>query len=334
VDVQQLTILPGRTVWSLSDRTALDGIDPWVDATPWWLVDLPEPSGSEQADGPSTPQDAAVTDRSASRSALVVATVVALLVSAAAGVALLAGARWFVVETPSMGTAAPVGTLVITTPAPAELHRGDVIAFTPPGMTRTYTHRVLSVAADGSLTTKGDINGAPDAWTVPHPAVIGKAAALLPGVGFVVRAIPVLVIGAVLVLLLTVPIRSRSHRAAGRVLGLHLVATGVLLWLHPLVQIVLIASEAAGDAVRASVVSTGLLPVRLVDAAGTVLARLSDGTPQVVLLPATAHAAGRIDAVPDLGWPLQLALVAVAVLPSVAVLVIGLPRDEPGTEAA
>ncbi len=228
-----------------------------------------------------------------------------------------------------MGTAAPVGTLVITTP-PGDLRVGDVIAFRPPGVPRSYTHRVVSVAADGSVRTKGDINGAPDAWSLPRSAVTGEAVALLPGIGFGVRGLPVLLAGALLVLLVTAPIRSRARRASTRVVGLHLVAAGVLLWLHPLVQIVLIASEAAGDAVRASVVSTGLLPIRLVDAAGTVLARLSDGTPQVVTLPASAQAAGRISAVPDLGWAMQLVLIAVAMLPSLVVLAVGLPRDEPG----
>jgi hypothetical protein len=155
--------------------------------------------------------------------------------------------------------------------------------------------------------------------------VIGRSVALLPGAGYAVRGLPPLAAGLLLLLLLTAPIRRRDRRASARVIGGHLVVTGVLLWLHPFVQLTLIGSERAGDAVRASVVSTGLLPVRLVDAAGAQLARLATGRPEVVDLPA---AAGRVLAVPDLTGPLQLALVALAVLPALAVLIVGLPAED------
>jgi len=239
--------------------------------------------------------------------------------------------RWFVVETPSMGTAAPVGALVLTRPAPADVQRGEVIAFTPPGGAHVYTHRVFEVEPDGGIRTKGDINGALDPWTVPHAAVLGRAVAVLPGAGYLVRGVPGLVAGGMLVWAATLLIRRRDQRAAARVIGLHLVATVVVLWLHPFVRVVLIATESAADSVRASMVSTGLLPVRLVDSAGTVLARLSAGHPEVVGLPAAASARSHVLAVPDLGPAMQGALIAVALLPALIVFLVGLPQREEAT---
>ncbi|WP_199706324.1 S26 family signal peptidase [Amnibacterium setariae] len=353
MDAEQLTLLPGRTVWTLRDEAAprdggvgrsgsglrvialpgrgttealvpesVEAVDPAPAALlqEWWRVD-----GAAADRTADTPEPAPARSRRATSTAVVarVAVAVAVLALALAGAGWLAGLRWFVVQTPSMGTAAPVGTLVVTAPVerPAV---GEVIAFTPPGAPRTYTHRVVAVDASG-IRTKGDINGAADPWTIRPDAVIGRAVALLPGAGYAVRGLPPLAAGLLLLLLLTAPIRRRDRRASARVIGGHLVVTGVLLWLHPFVQLTLIGSERAGDAVRASVVSTGLLPVRLVDAAGAELARLATGRPEVVDLPA---AAGRVLALPDLPGPLQLALAALAVLPALAVLVVGLPAED------
>lgn len=254
-----------------------------------------------------------------------VVTGVALGLLLVAGAAALSGTRWFVVETPSMGRAAPVGSLVVTRPDAGPV-QGDVIAFVAPGTGHVYTHRIQQVEADGSVRTKGDINGARDPWLVPRSAVLGRAAAILPGAGFAVRGLPVLVGGALLVQLVTLPIRRRDRRTSARILGLHLVATAVLLWVQPLIRVVLIASDPTADGVRASIVSTGLLPIRLVTSAGEVLAHLGDGMPRTVLLPAVG--ADRVMASPDLGPVGQALLIGIAVLPALLVLAVGLPRDE------
>jgi signal peptidase I len=309
MDVQQLTTLPARGSWSLREEGHLPPLEPW------WL-DAADDAPEERA----TPEAAG---RAPGRG-LVALAVAATIAFVLAGAALLAGFRWFVVETPSMGGAAPVGSLVVTRDV-AGVHRGEIVAFTPPGTARVYTHRVVEVAADGSFRTQGDINATPDPWTVRPAAVLGGAVAIVPAAGFAVRAVPPLVVGVLLVQLVTLPIRRRDRRAAARVLGWHLVATVVVLWLQPLVRVVLVAGEAATDGLKASVVSTGLLPVRLVTSAGDVLARLTDGVPRTVTMPTGV---ARLTAVPDLTPTAQAALVLLAVLPAIAVLLIGLPKDD------
>lgn len=330
MDVHELTFTPVATAWSLRET---QGILP--PAAPWWLEGVQDrpTAGIGRTGAAPSPHESGVAAHTSGVAPIVIAmtTAAAVLLATAAALALLSGMRWFVVETPSMGIAAPVGALVLTRPAPPQLHRGEVIAFTPPGMPRVYTHRVFSVALDGAVRTKGDINPVPDPWTVPHAAVLGRAVAVLPGAGYLVRGVPGLVAGGMLVWAATLLIRRRDQRAAARVIGLHLVATVVVLWLHPFVRVVLIATESAADTVRASMVSTGLLPVRLVDSAGTVLARLSAGHPEVVALPATASARSHVLAVPDLGPAMQGALIAAALLPALIVFLVGLPSREEAT---
>lgn len=325
MDAQQLTLTPVATAWSL--RGTPDLLPP---TDPWWLEGVQE-RAAEHAAGDrehATSPSGTAPRSSAVRVVARVASATTVVLVAAAAIGLLTGMRWFVVETPSMGTAAPVGALVVTAPAAGRLERGDIIAFLPPGDPHVYTHRVFAVAQDGAVRTKGDINGAPDPWTVPRTAALGRAIAVLPGAGYVVRGLPGLVAGGVLLWAVTLLIRRRDQRAAARVIGLHLVATVVVLWLHPFVRVVLIATKNAANGAQASMVSTGLLPVRLVDPAGTVLARLSTGRPELVPLPPSTGAAARVLAVPDLGPGLQALLIGVALLPALLVLLLGLPRPD------
>lgn len=322
MDVQQLTSpATGATAWSFRDQAAPAEFGPLPDAPPWWAESRSDPVTTSPVGGEGS------VSRSVSRVLVAAAAVAALVLCLEAVIALLSGMRWFVVQTPSMGTAAPVGSLVITRPASAEPQVGDVIAFVPPGAPRVYTHRVLAVAPDGSITTKGDINGAPDGWSIRPDKVLGEAVAIVPGAGYVLRGAPAFIVGALVLWAATLLIRRRDRRAAARIIGMHLVGTLVVLWLHPFVQVVLLATETAANGVRASIVSTGLLPVKLVDSAGAVLGRLTVGRPEVVTIPPASTMADRLVAMPDLTPLLQLLLVGIALVPAVVVLLVGLPRE-------
>ena len=128
--------------------------------------------------------------------------VLAVVVLGCIGVAawwVLSGGRWYIVRTPSMGTAAPVGTLLWVEPTAAkDLHVGDVVTFRPPGLGSTYSHRIYSITADGALHTKGDANAGPDTWTLRPSDVVGRVAARWWGIGWLIRATPVLAIGGLL----------------------------------------------------------------------------------------------------------------------------------------
>jgi signal peptidase I len=256
------------------------------------------------------------------------ATVLLALLVAATLLFQASGGRWFVVQTPSMGTTAPVGTLLLTTPVLLEdVQVGDVVSFTPSTTPdETYTHRVIAVDADG-LTTQGDINGAVDPWKTDQTHLIGEATTILPGFGWLAKGLPLFLAGTVIVMILTRLIGSPTHRASMRMLGTSLVAAFTVFLLKPFVGLVVLEAVTRGSDVEASIVSTGLLPIRVAAEGGTA-ATLAAG--EVGTITAPAGETGRfhdISSTLDLplwGWIVFGALCAA---PLLYTLIVGLPAE-------
>lgn len=174
------------------------------------------------------------------------------------------GGSWVRVETPSMGTAAPVGTLLWIKPvAFSSLQPGDLITFTPPGAHGvTYSHEIRAVHPDGTLATQGRIT-APDPWRIGPDDVVGKAVLRWPGVGWLVLAAPILVLGGGVIAFVVGRVRQRDARLPVAVIGGSLVIVVALLVHRPLTGAERISFVPDGTGARATYVSTGLLPVRL-----------------------------------------------------------------------
>lgn len=171
------------------------------------------------------------------------------------------GGTWVHVTSPSMGTTAPVGSLLWVGRAdPADLEPGAFITFRAPNG-GTYSHRVLARYDDGSLATKGDLPG-PDPWRIAPGDVVGEVRATWPGVGWLVVAAPVLLPGLGLVLLARALVRRERRLPVTMVLGAVLVAV-VLGTYQPLVGAEQVAFVPDATGARATYVGTGLLPVRL-----------------------------------------------------------------------
>jgi signal peptidase I len=256
------------------------------------------------------------------------ATVLLTLLVAATLLFQASGGRWFVVQTPSMGTTAPVGTLLLTTPVLVEdVQPGDVVSFHPSTTPdETYTHRVIAVDAEG-LTTQGDINGAVDPWKTDQHHLIGEATTILPGFGWLAKGLPLMLAGTVIVMILTRLIGSPTHRASMRMLGTSLVAAFTVFLLKPFVGLVVLEAVTRGTDVEASIVSTGLLPIRIAAEGGTATT-LAAG--EVGTITAPAGEAGRfhdISSTLDLplwGWIVFGVLCAV---PLLYTLIVGLPAE-------
>lgn len=223
---------------------------------------------------------------------------IALIVVTALGVALIAaallfhlqGGSWFIVKTPSMGTAAPVGTLVLTTPTTADdLHVGDVIAFHPPtSPTETYTHRVVGIGTTGLISTRGDINGATDPWQLTDSNLVGKATTVLPGLGWLIRGLPIVLLGLITVWLLTARVKIATRKVSYRITGVSLVVSVTAFILKPFTGVVVEQVTTTGGHPGAIVVSTGLLPIRVQAVHGT-HADLATGQVGHLTVPASAH---------------------------------------------
>jgi signal peptidase I len=92
------------------------------------------------------------------------------------------------VLTASMRPAYAPGDAVLTRPVPVQsIRSGMIVLVVPPGETRAFAHRVISVSGNPlhpTLRTKGDANSAADRWSITltnptAPQVIG----VLPKLG-------------------------------------------------------------------------------------------------------------------------------------------------------
>lgn len=174
------------------------------------------------------------------------------------------GGTWERVETPSMGTVAPVGTLLWVKPVDFDsLRPGDFISFRPPGSTGgTYSHRVLARTADGRITTKGVLSS-PDPWQLSSADVVGSVRMRWPGVGWLVAAAPMLLAGGFGALLAARFARPR-WRAPLVLVAAAIAVSAVISWYRPLVNAEqLVFAPTAGGGADATYVGTGLLPIRL-----------------------------------------------------------------------
>ena len=245
----------------------------------------------------------------------------------------LQGGQWFIVKTPSMGTTAPVGTLVLTTPITvSNLHVGDVIAFHPPTTPgETYTHRIIKIGPTGLISTKGDINGATDPWQLTGSNLIGKATVILPGLGWLIRGLPIVLLGIVIVFLATARMRNATHKTSYRIAGISLAVSIAAFFLKPFTGIVVETTSVQHGSPTATVVSTGLFPIRVTATHGT-HTDLYTGQLGQVHVPASAHHG--FYAITT-GLHLSLwewaALIGVCCLPLLWTLIVGLPAKDEAT---
>ncbi len=244
------------------------------------------------------------------------------------------GGRWFVVRTPSMGRAAPVGTLLLTTPASiADVHVGELITFHAPGTGMVFSHRVVQKTAAG-LRTRGDINPVEDPWVLTRSDLIGRVAHRVWGLGWVLRGMPLLLLCIGLVWLVTAFVAD-GWRSPLRLVGVTLSVSYVAYMLHPWVDIERIGAGPAGHGLTVRAVSTGVLPIRASAVHGGGHVRLLDGQVGAIAVRHVAHGgAYDVAASPSLSLWWWVLTVFVCLLPLLFALVVGFGPAPPATEAA
>src|SRR5665647_2141472 len=255
-------------------------------------------------------------------------------ISVAAGILLVAGViatlfgsgfRFFVVQTPSMGTVAPVGTLVAVHAEPS-YHVGDIVTYERNN--RSYTHRIVDITDQGFIT-KGDINGATDALPVQPSEIVGLVTFRARYAGFLVQGLPWIILGWAIVYGVTLLPRVRqSWRWQIRFIGWSLVVSIVALWTRPWVNLVMMGYLPSGDGVAMHLVNTGVFPVKVL---GTVLQSGQDAVVQQNV----ADSSGHYTVIPQLaltpGW--FLLLLAICLTPMLASLLIGIEEEVPAVIA-
>jgi signal peptidase I len=254
------------------------------------------------------------------------------LLSALIAIALFVahGGRGFIVATPSMGTTAPVGTLLLTEPVHlTQLHVGDIISFHPPtAPAETYTHRITAISA-GTLSTRGDINGASDPWRLRDGNLIGRATIVLPGIGWLIRGLPILAIGCSIVFGLSRLVTSLQLRSSFRILGVSLVVSFAAYVLKPFTGVQVLQTYVHGRTAGATVVSTGLLPIQVTAVHGTHVALLAGQVGQISIPTFLSDGYYKMASTLHLdGWQ-WIVFFLVCCLPLIAILIFGIPQKQP-----
>ncbi len=239
----------------------------------------------------------------------------------------LTGGRWYVVETPSMGQAAPVGTLLWVKPVRfGSIHVGQIITFHPPGTHETYSHRVVKINADGSLSTRGDINLSGDPWKLRAHDIEGAVAMRWWGVGWLIEAAPLLAVGGVVLWILINWFTRPKWKAPAAMVGIAVILSLAIVIYRPLVRADLLSFVPKPHGGEATYVSTGLLPTKL-SAPGNGHIDLRDG--QVGSMLSTHpvhHDIYLVHLDPRLRWWWWLVLVLVCFSPAFVTVLVGRPR--------
>ena len=97
--------------------------------------------------------------------------------------------RFYIMELNSMSPAVPANSLILTKPYPNYLVN-EIITFEFPGSKEIVTHRVINLyGQNGQIyyITKGDNNEAVDRRLIPIENIFGKAIAVIPLLGWLVR---------------------------------------------------------------------------------------------------------------------------------------------------
>lgn len=255
------------------------------------------------------------------------ALVVVALVASMTYLFALVGVKSYFVETPSMGSAAPVGSLVLVREAKF-VGEGDIITFRPPERESVYTHRVVAVT-DAGYQTQGDVNAAADPWVVPHDRVVGRVTGVLWGVGWLLRMLPWFLLGCALAFLVTLRIRDVGRKWQYRLVGMSLSWTLAGAIVQPYLRSAMMGwAPAKGGGADVAVTNTGVLPIRAYAVGGESVV-LDPGEVGTVMTRALDHN-GFFHVEPHLGlygwW--WVAVIGFCLLPVLYAALIGFPLGE------
>jgi hypothetical protein len=246
----------------------------------------------------------------------------------------LAGGRLLVLRSPSMGTTAQAGSLVMTRPlGSTPLHRGMIVAFDVPGIGTPYMHRIAAILPDGKFRTRGDLNTADDGWQLTRSQIVGVPVLIVPIAGWLALGLPWAL--GVLALGITIGVLApHASRPALRALTVGAALALPLYVLRPLVRVTIVASRfvtpAAGHLTHratvhaapltaklfvARLVNRGVLPLRVTfESAHTVI---DPGHAGIIRAPLSTHVTPTLSAhavIPPWGWAIVVAFVLAPLL--------------------
>lgn len=247
--------------------------------------------------------------------AFIIATAIAAVIF------FLAGGRWFTVITPSMATYAPVGTFVVSSAVLlSSLKVGDTILFHPPGMAgSTYFHRVVSLG-DGVVKTQGDLSRSADPWTIAQTNLIGREMLHVVNLGWIIQALPFLVIGTAVLIILLERYVSARQRIPAAILGASTILATATILVKPFVRAVMIDQSVSQDKATFDFVPTGVFNVAATSHAGSVT-RAPGELGRVVVAAVDGKLQNSIQIMPALSMQQLAVVIAICATPIVLTVV-------------
>lgn len=224
------------------------------------------------------------------------------------------GLRTYVVETPSMGTYAPVGTLVISRPVTAEIKVGDTILFTPASTPRTYFHRVITVSPTG-ISTAGDLTREQDPWLLTKKDIVGVEALHMANLGWVLKASPILIIAALLIWLYVRFFVDRFWKFPAIFFGASTAFSLANYVFHPFVQASLLDKSVQNNVAVIRFVNTGILPLDVRE--GNSFQLVKQGELFVANSNLTRGDSYSVSALPHAEWWMTVLFAATIALPTI-----------------
>jgi signal peptidase I len=238
----------------------------------------------------------------------------------------LTGGNLYFVSTPSMGTTAPVGSLVVSVPVNSKtpLKKGDIILYRIAHSNAVFVHRIYQVLPNGDFRTKGDLEALADPLVINRSEVVGISVEIIPALGWVYRLSGYLLGVASCTILLSFAL-NKFWRHVIYVMTPALFIVVPLVLFHPLVSATVLETDYFDNQVHIYLVDTAILPVTY----HVYRAKVTSGSPgQEVIITAPAKGPDAIGHVIPIGvraklyWWEYLILITVSLVPVVIYLVI------------
>ncbi len=172
------------------------------------------------------------------------------------------GGHLYMISTPSMGTTAPRGSLLIVSPFEKgqSIKTGELVVFKVPNSSSVYFHRVYRKLPNGKFETKGDLEVTSDPWTISIHDIIGVNPTVIPALGWLYKTIAWFLIGSSILIIGSFFISTLHYRHSFYLIIPTILLVVPTLIYRPLINGYVLGTQYNNSTLKVSVTNDGILP--------------------------------------------------------------------------